>query len=421
MANRSLNKALTDTEIKKAKPDEKEYTLPDGDGLHLLVKPNGSKIWAVRYSVDGKPKRTTLGNYNNGVSLKEAREKAKEYRNIARKGSNPVEVKRIAKRKENARKKGKFHKVVAEWLNHIDKDVARQQRFFERDIFPYLCTYNADHEVVDSKLIGDITHGELLKIITEKQKTSIETAHRLLASCNRLWQYAVSHGLCEFNIVANISKKDALKSHTQKHYPKITDEKILGELLRTIDEYQGSVIIRNVLRFVAYVPLRAQNLCKLTWEQVDFERNLITIPRDQMKMKNPNLPDFTIPLPDQAVAILKEQKELTSWGQWVFHGVSNFGTHISLESGNKALRQLGFNDESRGRKQTLHSFRGTFRSLTDTYEKVHTASFQTREAVLDHHEQQLAVRAYTHKADHTEAMRPLMQWWSDFLDEVKRG
>lgn len=418
MANRSISSLLSDAAVKTAPIKDKNYRLPDGNGLQLLIKPNGSKIWEIRFTFNGKQRQSTAGNYPQ-IKLKDARVRRDKIKELVSQGIDPIEAKHLQKQEDHARQKGKFHLVVKEWLDHIDKDITRQHRFFERDIFPFLCTYNEKHEIIDSKLISEITHGELLKIINEKQKTSVETAHRLLASCNRLWQYAVSHGLCHFNIVANISKKDALKTYTQKHYAKITDEKILAELLRAIDNYQGSIIVRNLLRFVTYIPLRAHNLCKLTWDQVDLDRKLIIIPRQQMKMKNPNLPDFTIPLSDQALNILQEQKELAGWGQWVFHGVSNFATHINTESGNKALKLMGFSDEARGRKQTIHSFRGTFRSLTDTYEHIHQASFQTREAVLDHHEKQMAVRAYTHKADYTEAMRPLLQWWADWLDGVK--
>jgi hypothetical protein len=138
-----------------------------------------------------------------------------------------------------------------------------------------------------------------------------------------------------------------------------------------------------------------------------------------MKVKNKNLPDFKIPLPYQAIVILKEIKEVTGWGKWVFHGVRNNLEHANKESGNKALRALGFNDEVRGRKQTLHSFRGTFRSLAETYHDRHGARFEVMERVLDHHETKSSVRAYTHKADYTGQMRELLQWWADYLDEVK--
>lgn len=419
---------LSDTKIKNAKPKEKKYVLSDGNGLQLLIKPNGKKIWEVRYTLAGKPKATTIGNYPL-VTLVEARERRNTFKSKIANGIDPIQEKKQIKalieeeKVENeALKNGQFHLVAYGWLDTLTNDettTKKRRRAFERDIFPYLCEYDKQHTIVSSKHINTITHGELLRIINEKEKTAAETARRLLTDCNRLWLYAISHGHASFNITTNISKKDALKKPVKNHYPKITDKKILGELLRAIDEYKGSVIVRNLLRFVSIIPLRADNLCKLKWDNIDFDKAIITIKRSEMKVKNKTLPDFVLPLPKQAIAILKETQESTGWGEWVFHGVTNFNTHIGLESANKALRLMGFVDEVNGRKQTLHSFRGTFRSLSETHAREHGASFETMEKVLDHQEANQAVRAYTHKADYTEQMRELLQWWAIFLDKIK--
>ena len=95
---------------------------------------------------------------------------------------------------------------------------------------------------------------------------------------------------------------------------KITDEKILGELLRAIDSYSG-IIIRNALRFTSIIPLRAENLSELKWAYIDLDKATLTIPRSKMKVKDKKLPDFILPLPRQAIAILQEIKELTGWGE----------------------------------------------------------------------------------------------------------
>lgn len=420
---------LSDTEIKNAKPKEKKYVLSDGNGLQLLIKPDGKKIWEVRYTLAGKPKATTIGNYPL-VTLAEARERRNAFKSKIASGIDPIQEKKQIKvlieekKMENhALQSGQFHLVTYGWLDTLANDettTKKRRRAFERDIFPYLCEYDKQHVIISSKHIDTITHGELLRIINEKEKTAAETARRLLTDCNRLWLYAISHGHASFNITTKISKKDALKKPVQNHYSKITNEKILGELLRAIDNYKGSNIIRHLLRFVSIIPLRADNLCKLRWDSIDFDNAILTIKRSQMKVKNKTLPDFVLPLPKQAIMILNEIHVTTGWGEWVFHGISNFKTHIGLESANKALRLMGFTDEINGRKQTLHSFRGTFRSLSETYAREHGASFETMEKVLDHQEANQAVRAYTHKADYTEQMRELLQWWADFLDATKK-
>lgn len=430
MANKKVL-PLTDTEIKKAQSKEKEYTLSDGNGLQLVIKTDGRKVWEVRYTIDGKPKKTTAGTYPT-VSLKQARSKRDELKAKVSIGVDPIqekkEIKAIIKLEEEkveALENMQFHKIVYEWLSTLksaEVTATKRKRAFERDIFPHFCTYDENHIITSSKQFSEIKHGELLKIITEKGKATAETANRLFVDCNRLWTYAVSHEYTDLNITLRIDKSVVPKGE-KTNYAKITDEKILGELLRAIDGYKGDggVIVKNVLRFVSLLPLRADNLCKLKWDSVDFEKAIITIPRSEMKVKNKNLPDFTLPLPHQAVAILKEIQEVTGWGAWVFHGSRNMKNHVNKVSASRALGRMGFNDEVNGRKQTLHSFRGTFASLARTYHKEHSATFETMEAVLDHQEGNKVVRAYTHKADYTEQMRELLQWWADYLDGVKKA
>ena len=420
---------LTDTEIKKAKSAEKDYKLFDGGGLFLLIKPAGGKLWRLKYLFEGKEKLISLGTYPE-TTLAEARAKRDEYKREIAKGTDPSAERKESKAKneeraieEQAAVDGQFHRVAYEWLatlNNDDSTHTKRVSSFEKDIFPYLCTYNERHIIIASKHIKEITHPELLRIFKIKERTAPEVAKRRFRDCKRLWRYAINHGYTEMNVPDRITN-DAFLLHKEKHIPKITDEKILGELLRAIEQYkgEGGVIVRNVLRFVSIMPLRADNLCKLRWDQVDLDKAIITIPRSEMKVKDHNLPDFVLPLPAQAVNILKEVREVTGWGQWVFHGVRKNLEHVNKEAGNKALRIMGFIDEAKERKQTLHSFRGTFRSLSETYAKEHGVSFEVRERALDHHEENKVVRAYTHKADYTEQMRELMQWWADFLDKIK--
>lgn len=429
MANRKVA-PLTDTQIKNAKAKEKDYTLSDGNGLQLVIKSDGRKIWEVRYTLDGKPKKTTAGTYPT-VTLAKARAKRDELKSKVYDGLDPIEERKkakeaiIAKEIENqALLDGEFHKVAYAWLNSLtNADSTQKKRVssFERDIFPYFCTYDTYHHIVSSKHIKDITHPELLKILLKKQDTAPVVVNRRFIDCKRLWKYAINHGHTEINVPDRISN-DAFKKHEQIHRAKITDEKILGELLRAIDSYkgEGGVIVKNVLRLISLTMLRIGNLATLKWDNIDFEKGVIKIKRSDMKVKDRNLGDFVLPLSRQAIEVLKETKEVTGWGVWVFHGIKDNLTHINKESGNKALRMMGFNDEEQGRKQRLHSFRGTYASLARTHHKAHGASFEALERALDHQEENKVVRAYSHMADYTEQIRELLQWWADFLDATKQ-
>lgn len=414
---------MTDTELKRAKPRDKEYFLTDSNGLRVRIAPNGSKTFQFRYSFLNKRKIITIGSYPQ-FSLNEARKKLFEYQEMLEKGVDPQAVKEMRAKIESQNIDRQLHIIVYRWLelkkqtlNH--NTINRVKRILENYLLPHFCKYNKQREIISSIEIARITHGEITAIVTKLQARLEETSRRLLMYCRNIWQFALSFGAVKNNIILNIDTKNILPPKNRKHLAKITDETILGELLRAIDSYKHSELIRSALRFVAIIPLRAENLAKLKWEYIDFENKILTIPRSNMKIKNKNLPDFSLPLPPQAIKILQEIKAFTGWGEWVFHGKVNIYKPFTYESANKALRSMGFADEARGRKQTIHSFRGTFRSLCDTYQNEHNANFEIKEAVLDHRIGNSITIAYSHKANYTEQMRPLLCWWANFLDRLR--
>ena len=417
MANRRVA-PLNDTLIKTAKFKDKDYTLADGDGLQLLVKTIGSKVWEVRYTLNGKTTKTTIGTYPK-TSLAIARKIKDQYKIMAQEGISPTIQKKLAKQEQVQDIQGQFHLVVYDWLKTLKLapiTLNKKTRNFERDIFPFFCKYDGHQNIISSILIKEITHGQIFEAVKAKENTSIDTARRLLNDCNDIWLYAINKGLVNINVVANISRK-GLAKYEVVHHPKVTDEVILKELILSIDAY-SSQLTRLALKFLLLNPYRAMNLTTLKWEYIDFEKGAITIPRQEMKTKNKNFSDFILPLSQQSIELLHEIHQLTGFGTWVFHG-SNIDLPMNKETCNRALERMGFNDEEVGRRQRTHSFRGTFRSLAETYEQQHGVSEASREACLDHHEQDVKKRAYTHKADYTTQMKILMQWWADFLDKIK--
>jgi integrase len=139
-----------------------------------------------------------------------------------------------------------------------------------------------------------------------------------------------------------------------------------------------------------------------------------------MKVKDKNFDDFKMPLSEELINIFKEQKDLTGYQTWVFLG-TNHRTSINVESPNKALKIMGFDDESNGRKITLHGFRGTFRSMIETLDVNNQFSFEIKERALDHQESSKVVRAYAHKADYIKQLSLLMNYWSDFILSLKNN
>ncbi|MBU0924429.1 site-specific integrase, partial [bacterium] len=266
----------------------------------------------------------------------------------------------------------------------------------------------------------DITKLELLHLLEEKEKTAKETASRLFNYLSNLWAYAVLKDYCEYNYLSNINKNDVLvEKRVKNNYEKITDEKIFKELVNKIYNYVGTPSIKNALKFVLHIPLRAYNLCYLKWKYIDFDNKLLTIPRDLMKVKNHNLPDFQLPLTDEVISILIEQKEFctkyASLKEFVFVGNDNINP-INRESPNQALTRMGFTAE---KKQSLHSFRGSFRTILEEKQDEHNVNDKIMESILDHHKDSKVVQAYKNKVNYLEQQKPLMNFWSDYILRLK--
>ena len=405
---------LTVKEIENAKPREKAYMLSDGDGLHLLVMPDGRKKWEFVYTSPTKFKRRkTSFKYFPSVKLTYAREKAKKYRDLISRGIDPIDQRREAQAKEKEKKANQFEKIVKEWLAIRKKELA--PRTYEKIEGLFL---NFVLPPFKRKSIQDITRKDLSRLIKIKAETSPETASRMYQYLNRLWLYAVNLEYCERNILADIDRKALIPKRVVINYPKVTDPEILQELVNAIFTYTGHYSVRNLLKFALFVPLRPKNLINLKWDYIDFEKQVLTIPRKEMKLNNPNLPAFQLPLTSAVMEILHDQRLLTGHQSYVFTTSTQEDIPINPETPNRALQRLGFNNAERGRRQRLHSFRGTFRSLAETYTNEHKASEAIKEIALDHRTGNTVRNAYANKAKYLEQLKPLMRWWSDFIESL---
>ncbi len=378
---------LTDLAIRKFKPKEKPYVVTDGQGLRLLITAD-KKIWEFVYEspTEKKRRKVTFKTYPL-VSLNDAREMRDTYLKSIRQGIDPIDQKREVKAEEKRTEESNFANVVELWLKDQERRLSnntftRKKALFENTVLKAFSTRN----------IEEIDHTEIITIIENKALQTPETSRRLFTYLNDLWQFAVSRKYCKHNIVADIHKKSTLPTVKKVNYPKIVDTSIL---------------------FVLHVPLRASNLVALRWDCIDFKNATLTIPRQEMKSKDKNVDDFKLPLSDEAIAILKEQHLYTSNKEFVF--VADSGLHLNQETPNRALERLGFNDDARGRRQRLHSFRGTFRSIVETNQMTHRCSYESREKVLDHAIGTQTERAYTNKADYSQEMRILLEWWSEYI------
>ena len=409
---------LTDTKIRTSKAKDKEYTLADGNGLQVLIKPNGTKLWQFVFKSPTLQKRrkTTLGNYPIPTSLKAAREKRKEYLDLLIEGIDPIDYTRNEKEKVTIDKDGMFKSVMNEWLEKESRNTVTathdtKVRMLTNDVLPYL----------KKKHIKDVNIDDIILIVSTKEKKAPEMASRIYSNLDNLFRYAVLRRYCDRNLLADIRKSDVIRTRVAKNMPKITDEENLKELVNAIYNYDKAYALKNVLKLVLHLPLRPDNLCNLKWKYIDYDEKTLTIPRAEMKIKNINLNDFILPLTQEVIEILKEQEaiqtEYSTLKEYVFLGVDHKNP-VNKESGNRALDRLGFNDESKGRRIRLHGFRVTFRSMIDTLDRDNIFSYEAKERALDHHDKNLSSRAYNHKANYLEHLRPLMKYWSDYITSL---
>lgn len=403
---------LNDKKIQNLKPKEKDYIVADGEGLYLIITTLNKKIWRFIYNsiIDKKRRKINIGNYPS-LSLSEARQKVQEFNKQLAKNVDPVENNKNENKRNKHDENGLFENVLNEYFKRQKKILAeitynRKYALFRDFVLPRF----------KDKHIKDITKKELLKLLEDKEKTAKETASRLFNYLSNLWAFAVLKDYCEYNYLANINKNDVLvEKRIRKNYPKITDDETFKELVNKIYGYNSEGSIKNSLKLILHIPLRAYNLCNLKWDYINFDNKVLTIPRELMKVKNHNLQDFRLPLTDEVIKILEEQKELctkfTGLKEYIFIGVKNFKP-INAESPNQALTRMGFTAE---KKQSLHSFRGSFRTICEEKYEEHKIDNRIIESVLDHFKESKVELSYKNKINYLERQKPLVEWWSKFV------
>lgn len=415
MANKRVL-PLTDTEVKNAKPKEKEYTLSDGNGLQLNIKPDGRKVWEIRYTVDGKPKKTTGGSYP-AVSLKDARTKRDELKGKVSKGIDPIQEKKAIKQKKEDEAKAKeieavrslntFEKVSRDFIQSITGELVPRYHSLklarlENHIFPH----------IGAMPMEDITRLQIIECLELlKADGKAETAKRTLNIINQVYRYAVTREIVPHNITADIDKRYVIGKIESKSFPTITDPKEIGKLVSLIDEYQGEVITKNALKLAMLTAQRPYNIRFAEWDEFDLEAMEWRINAEKMKMKRPHV----VPITKQLKAILEELEPHTKGrSRYLFPALYTTLKPISENTLNHALRRLGYSRE----EIVSHGFRAMFSTLANENIEQHGYHTDIIERHLAHAEKNKVKGAYN-RAEYWEQRVGLMQWWADYLDEVK--
>ena len=388
---------LTDIAIKGAKPGSGIKKLSDGNGLNLLIHPNGSKYWAYRYRYLGKEKSLSLGVYPE-VTLAEARVKASEARKLLSGGQDPSEARKTLKRQAIVSAENSFEVVAREWI--AAKSPAWTPRYagfmakrLENDLFPKL----------GGRPITGITAPELLSVLRViENRGASELANRALQFCGQIFMYGIATGRAERNPANDI--KGALKTHVKKHFAHLKAVE-LPEFLAKLKAYDGHPQTKLAVTLLMLTFVRTTELRGATWNEIDLDKAEWHITAERMKMRRSHI----VPLSRQAVAAFKELQRLNGQWKYVFPNQHKPIKHMSENAVLYALYRMGYHDRTTG-----HGFR-------------HTASTILNESGLftgDAIERQLAhvqgnkVRGAYNHAEYLPERRKMMQWWADYIDKA---
>ena len=386
---------LTDTAIRAAKPADKPQKLFDGNGLFLFIAPSGAKSWRLKYRFQGREKLLTLGTYPQ-LSLKEARESSAGARKKLSGGIDPSAEKKVKALSAQIT----FEAVTREWHENqkptwteaYAKDVLER---VDRNVFRYL----------GNRPIGEITPPELLAVLRKIEgRGAVEQAHRVRSICSLVFRYAIATGKAERDTAADL--RGALKTRLIIPRAAITDPNEIGGLLRAIDAFPGTFVVKSGLQLLALTFLRPSEVRLGEWAEIDLEEKLWRIPAKRMKMRL----DHLVPLSSQACAILESLRQLTGDGRLMFPGLRSVERAISDATFIAALRRMGFAKD----EMCAHGFR----SMASTLLNEQGYSADVIEKQLAHNPRD-KVRGVYNRAEYLPERRKMMQEWADYLNELK--
>ena len=334
---------LTDPIIKAAKPKEKPYKLSDGDGLVLLIQPNGSKWWRFRYRYNGKEKLLSFGVYPE-VTLKAVRTKQADAKELLKQGIDPSLHRQEQKQQEAIAATNSFESIARQWWAHwktgkTERHAGYTIRRLDADIFP----------VIGSKPITEITAPILIMVIRKvESRGALDIAKRVLTTCGQIMRHAVAHGMAERNPAVDIKPSDVLKPTKKTNYARL-DQKELPELLHKIDKYDGQPLTKLALQLMALTFVRTGELIGARWKEIELDKKLWRIPAERMKMKTPHI----VPLSDQAITVFEEIKSLATDKVLLFPSERMDDKTMSNNTILFALYRMGYHS-----RMTGHGFRG---------------------------------------------------------------
>ncbi|EFO1382262.1 DUF4102 domain-containing protein [Escherichia coli] len=405
--------SLTSAKIRTLKPSDKPFKVSDSHGLYLRVKPGSSRHWYLKYRISGKESRIALGTYP-AISLSDARQQREGIRKMLALNINPVQQRAAVRGSRTPEKVFKnvalaWHKSNRKWSqNTADRLLAS----LNNHIFP----------VIGNQPVSELKPRHFIDLLKGiEEKGLLEVASRTRQHLSNIMRHAVHQELIDTNPAANLG--GVTTPPVRRHYPAMPLER-LPELLERIGAYhQGRELTRHAVLLMLHVFIRSSELRFARWSEIDFTNRVWTIPATRepiigvrysgrgAKMRMPHI----VPLSEQSIAILKQIKDITGNNELIFPGDHNPYKPMCENTVNKALRVMGYDTK---KDICGHGFRAMACSA------LMESGLWAKDAVerqMSHQERNTVRMAYIHKAEHLEARKAMMQWWSDYLEACRES
>ena len=400
--------ALTDRNILHAKSKDKQYKIFDGKGLFVLIHPNGSKYFRWEYKFEGKRKTYAIGVYPE-TTLKQARDERLEAQKLVNEGSDPVNVRKKIKSEQKLVLKAKqgldqlsFKNVAMEWwkresLNQTEKHAREARRSLENHVFPH----------IGFKRIDEITTKEVKSLLLDLEgQGKGETAHRVQQRLRSVFQYAIMQEWTDRNPASDLHK---LLNPVKKRQMKALPLQEFPNYLQRLDEdnLELHLVTRTALKLIVMLFVRTRELIEAKWEEIDLESATWRIPAERMKLRVEHL----VPLPNQALSLFQDLHKITGESEFVFPGDRNPKQPMS----NNTLLYGGIYRMGLRSRATIHGFRSLASSILNESGKWNPDAIERQLA----HSEKDQVRAAYNRANYLDERRRMMQWYADYLDELR--
>ncbi len=395
--------ALTELKIRNTKPGDREQRLYDGGGLYLSIAPSGARWWRLKYIVAGKERRTGLGAYPE-VSLQQARLARDKVRAQLREGKDPIDQRRDARAAKQRETDGAFEKVAERWLARKASgakgkgwapETHRKAKFV---VQTYLNPALAGHP------IATLATPQAAKVIEQIASHAPNLAAKARQYLGGIVDFAIKEGLREDGRL--LSLRGTVPHYEKGHIPAAIEPADIRDVACAIDAH-GSPVVRAALTLAMLTAMRPGIVASARWCEIDLEAKEWRVAADRMKMGFAHI----VPLPDQAVEVLKAMQAFSAGGEYVFPPLARQKSpHLNRDSLSKALRDMGF----QGRHAT-HGFRGMLR--TAGRERL-GFDIDVLEAQLAHAKRGDVQKAYD-RTTFGDERREAMQKWADYLDALR--